>query len=169
MKREEKVYFVGAPGRIKIGYTVHPEKRLQSLQQIDMERLTSLAVIHGTRVTERQLHDLLRDYHIRGEWFKDCPEVRAVMARAIAGEFAPFAPVICSAAVQVPHKEHPTSFANRYVLPGCGQLADEVIKSLERGEDKYEVRAKADALLAVMEILLGEKCVPEYDSAQHAR
>lgn len=80
------VYFVGAPGRIKIGFTTKPEQRLIQLQAQDMERLTTIAIIDGSRKLERKLHLLASEYNFRREWFNDCPEVRAIMDKAIAGE-----------------------------------------------------------------------------------
>lgn len=77
------IYFVAAPGRIKIGHTAKPEERLQSLQQVDMETLTTLATIKGNRKTERQIHKRVEEHRLRGEWFKDCEAVRAVMQDVI--------------------------------------------------------------------------------------
>lgn len=74
-----KVYFVSAPGRIKIGYTMQPDQRLKHLRSMDMEQLEMIAVKDGTRRIEHALHALVADHRIRGEWFKDCPEVRLVI------------------------------------------------------------------------------------------
>ena len=82
-----KIYFVSAPGRIKIGYTRQPEQRLASLRAVDMEELTSLGVVPGTRVLEQELHRLAQPYRIRGEWFVDCEAVRSLVAEALAGKF----------------------------------------------------------------------------------
>lgn len=74
-----KIYFVSAPGRIKIGYTKKPEARLKQLRQADMEELTVIAITDGTMHIEHKLHDMVRPFCIRGEWFQDCQQVRAVM------------------------------------------------------------------------------------------
>jgi len=81
-----RVYFVSAPGRVKIGWTAQPEQRLKSLQALDMERLTTLAIVEGSRRLERKLQLLADPYHLRGEWFHDCAEVRELMAMAISGK-----------------------------------------------------------------------------------
>lgn len=80
------VYFVAAPGRIKIGFTTQPEGRLAGLQAADMEPLSMLAIISGTRRLERHLHILASKYRLRKEWFEDCPAVRAIVDRAISGD-----------------------------------------------------------------------------------
>lgn len=83
-----KIYFVSAPGRIKVGYTRNPERRLMQLRSSDMEPLESIGVIAGSRAIERKLHELLNEFRLRGEWFVDCQQVRAVIADAMAGNFA---------------------------------------------------------------------------------
>jgi hypothetical protein len=71
-----KVYFVSAPGRIKIGFTLNPDSRLEKLRQVDMEHLTVVAIVDGTRRLERHLHRKLASYRVKGEWFLDCVAVR---------------------------------------------------------------------------------------------
>jgi hypothetical protein len=83
-----KVYFISAPGRIKVGHTRKPEERLAQLRAVDMEPLTTIAVIDGSRKLERAIHDRIRPYAIRGEWFRDCSEVREAINDAIAGLFS---------------------------------------------------------------------------------
>lgn len=75
-----KVYFVAAPGRIKIGFTISPESRLDKLRQVDMEELTMLGIVDGTRRLERHLHRKLAPFRLKGEWFLDCPDVRSAIA-----------------------------------------------------------------------------------------
>lgn len=83
-----KVYFVAAPGRIKIGYTRNPERRLAQLRAADMEKIEPIGVIPGTRAIEAKLHAMLQPYRLRGEWFFDCADVRAVVNEALAGEIS---------------------------------------------------------------------------------
>jgi len=82
-----RIYFVSAPGRIKIGYTRQPDKRLASLRAVDMEELTTLGVVPGTRDLEQALHSRVRAYQIRGEWFVDCQAVREAVNDALAGKY----------------------------------------------------------------------------------
>lgn len=81
-----KVYFLTAPGRIKIGHTARPERRLAQLKAADMEPLEVLAVVNGSRNDERRLHDMLEDHRLRGEWFTDNDQVRKVISGFISGE-----------------------------------------------------------------------------------
>lgn len=83
-----KVYFIAAPGRIKIGYTKYPERRLAQLQAIDLETLESLGAISGSRKLESRLHSLAAAHRLRGEWFSDCADVRELVASALRGDFA---------------------------------------------------------------------------------
>lgn len=82
-----KVYFISAPGRIKIGFTLQPEKRFNQLKCCDMESLTVIAVRSGSRLVERALHEAAKSFRLRGEWFADCPEVRSIMDEFVAGKF----------------------------------------------------------------------------------
>jgi hypothetical protein len=81
-----KVYFVAAPGRIKIGFTTQPEVRLAHLQAIDMERLEVIGTADGSRSDESALHDRLEQHRLRGEWFADNEEVRAVASLFLSGK-----------------------------------------------------------------------------------
>lgn len=82
--KQGKVYFVSAPGRIKIGYTVNPDDRLEKLRQADMEPLSVIAVIDGTRRLERHLHEKLSPFRLKGEWFLDCAAVRDAMNECLS-------------------------------------------------------------------------------------
>ncbi len=86
-----KVYFIAAPGRIKIGFTRRPEHRLARLQQADMEQLEVLGIVNGSRFDEACLHGIVKEHRLRGEWFSDNEDVRAVVAGFISGDikFAP--------------------------------------------------------------------------------
>lgn len=149
-----KVYFVGAPGRIKIGYTRQPEKRLAQLQSVDMETLASIAVIPGTRELERRLHSMAAPHHLRGEWFSDCADVRDLIQRAVAGEF----PIDDEA-----HEESAAHAADvievaaevlRSATAEARSLLDEVGRRVKRGEDVSDLVRSA--------CFLGEHIVAPY-------
>lgn len=66
------IYFVqaGAYGPIKIGWSAsHPTVRLATLQSANHEELRLLSYRAGTQRDERDLHRLLANCRIRGEWF----------------------------------------------------------------------------------------------------
>jgi hypothetical protein len=86
MSRSGKVYFVGAPGRIKIGFTTKPEERLIGLQSQDLEKLHAIAIVDGSRALERHLHTVCAQHRKYKEWFEDNEFVRDVIAKTVAGE-----------------------------------------------------------------------------------
>ncbi len=83
----ESVYFLAGPDRIKVGYSSDMKRRVSQLRAVDMDELRVIGTISGSRALERVILRRLRPYRLRGEWYRDCDEVRAVMAAALAGEF----------------------------------------------------------------------------------
>jgi hypothetical protein len=61
---EEFVYFARFNNRIKIGRSNDPERRAKELNA-DL-----IGFVSGGRGLERHLHDELREYRERGEWFR---------------------------------------------------------------------------------------------------
>lgn len=82
------VYFaqpVGG-GPIKIGKTrKHPEQRLSSLQVGSPVPLELLGWLSCEWWLEQALHRALEQHLVQGEWFKDAPEVRLLVAMAKDG------------------------------------------------------------------------------------
>jgi hypothetical protein len=75
-RRGATVYVVEALGleRIKIGTARDVVKRLQTLQCASPVELVVIGQISGGHFTEKWLHYRLKQYSIRGEWFRlDCP------------------------------------------------------------------------------------------------
>lgn len=69
------VYFIGigepAIARVKVGYTKrNPFARLDGLQTGSAFEMKMLGFVFGTRIRERELHDVLRFDRLRGEWFE---------------------------------------------------------------------------------------------------
>lgn len=132
-----KIYFVCAPGRIKIGYTKKPELRLAQLRAVDMEELTTLSVMDGTMYIEHKLHDMARQFSIRGEWFRDCPEVRQIIDDFVTGKivFNKFGEELVDEAL--PKETDP--FDRRFSALDAAvkeslAIADEIGKRIDRGE-----------------------------------
>ncbi len=91
-----RVYFIqaGENGPVKIGRARDPEARRRALQVSNHECLTLLAVSPGleepqAEAAERPLHVELIAFHVRGEWFRDCVELREALA--LCGEAAVWA------------------------------------------------------------------------------
>lgn len=74
----ERVYFIGTalkPGEmVKIGYSLNPQARLNTLQTGHHTRLRILATTPGGRDLELKYHNRWRTRRKRGEWFQlgDC-------------------------------------------------------------------------------------------------
>jgi hypothetical protein len=73
------VYLVYSPDlrRLKIGWTTNPDQRLMQLQGQSPARLVLLKAIQATEPVERKLLHAFRSKRLHGEWFEDCPEIRA--------------------------------------------------------------------------------------------
>lgn len=72
------VYFAAQGGRIKIGTTTQdPRNRLAQLNCSLPERLELIGCIVGDWRREHELHRAFRAFNLRGEWFRDCEELRA--------------------------------------------------------------------------------------------
>lgn len=74
-----KVYLIAAKevSRVKIGYSEQPKMRLNSLRTFSPVKLKMLAVMPGTMFDEYRLHKKYESKRFHGEWFEDCPEIRA--------------------------------------------------------------------------------------------
>lgn len=82
---EMTVYFIEAVngGFIKIGVSRRGrsgELRLRDLQVGCPFTLRLLSQVEGGRSLEARLHQQFRKYHVRGEWFRDVPEIRKYAA-----------------------------------------------------------------------------------------
>jgi hypothetical protein len=76
LEGEMSIYFARSEDHIKIGFSVSTEDRLASLATSNPNKLELLAVVPGSMAFERAIHSWLFAYHVRGEWFRDCPQVR---------------------------------------------------------------------------------------------
>lgn len=88
MGRTGVIYFIraGAQGPVKIGYTANDVRgRFNIIQVAHYETLHLLGCMPGDPETEVALHERFSSYRIRGEWFRPCPELLALIA-AKAGE-----------------------------------------------------------------------------------
>jgi hypothetical protein len=75
------VYLIGAPGSLKIGFTVNVRSRFDGLRTSSPLDLSVLALLEGSRQLERELHRRFAVHRLRGEWFLDVPEIRDFFAR----------------------------------------------------------------------------------------
>jgi hypothetical protein len=90
--RENRLYFIAAPGRIKIGITVDVKRRLSEIGKHLAEEIELLGHVAGSYGFEKHLHSLLAEHAIGREWFKDCDDVRNVMTQVLSGDVVGFVP-----------------------------------------------------------------------------
>lgn len=78
------VYFIqaGVGGRIKIGYSPMPYRRIDYIRSLCGPNLIVLAVIEGSAGVEHNLHRFLSAHRAHHEWFEPAPEVLEVVRRA---------------------------------------------------------------------------------------
>lgn len=69
--KNDDLYFMQEKitGRIKIGRSVDPERRLKSLQTGNGNQIRIIAVFKGEGYRESYLHDELARWRGKGEWF----------------------------------------------------------------------------------------------------
>lgn len=78
------IYFIRAGDMVKIGFTrSDPRRRVAALQTGNAEHLRLLTYIAGHSKMETELHDLLRDHRVRGEWFRWTAEVQHVLGNCL--------------------------------------------------------------------------------------
>ena len=65
------IYFIqaGDNGAVKIGFAKDVKKRFRELQTGNHETLKLLKEIAGEEELEQEIHSLVKNYHVRGEWY----------------------------------------------------------------------------------------------------
>ena len=72
---------------IKIGFSMDPKVRIQSMRTSSPYRFIVLATIEGTRRTERRMLQAFKAQRLRGEWFSRSPALMEAIERAKAGKY----------------------------------------------------------------------------------
>lgn len=76
------VYFARAGDWVKIGHTDDVATRISDLQTACPLTIRVLAIAPGGRAQEREFHRRLRAHRERGEWYRLCPELIAIIWNA---------------------------------------------------------------------------------------
>lgn len=79
------VYFLENGGFIKIGFAKDVAARMRSLSTSMPKAGNLIAAIPGSKKFEHALHVAASSHRERGEWFKDCDEVRRIIDAVISG------------------------------------------------------------------------------------
>ncbi len=79
------IYFAEADNRIKIGTTrIDVHRRLKAISSSLHRPLKLIAQIEGGLELERSIQEQLKRFRLRGEWFKDCEEIRRDISNIVA-------------------------------------------------------------------------------------
>jgi DNA-directed RNA polymerase subunit F len=74
---ETTIYFISDGEFVKIGRATNVATRLSDLQVASPRNLTVLAIVDAPPHSERELHRLFEDWHVRGEWFRLSDQIRS--------------------------------------------------------------------------------------------
>jgi Meiotically up-regulated gene 113 len=77
------VYFVSAGPAIKVGFSRRPSDRIDALKTGSQFMFSTIGIAVGAPSLEREIHRKLRAFRCDGhgrEWFRDVPEVRAIIS-----------------------------------------------------------------------------------------
>lgn len=77
------VYFIASkrPNVVKIGYSKNPWARVKDLQTATAEKLSVVATIKTTEVSEVSVHDIFEDERRSGEWFYYSERLQLVISK----------------------------------------------------------------------------------------
>ena len=83
------IYFAECGNQIKIGISSNLNARMADLRNEAGRPVSLIGTIAGDLRIERALLKKLRPYRIKGEWFKDCRDVRAAIQNCLNNFPAP--------------------------------------------------------------------------------
>ena len=71
------IYFIRGKesGNIKIGFSIHPDKRKANLQTAHYEELEFIGIMDGSLEDEANIKKKFSQFNIRGEWFYPSQEI----------------------------------------------------------------------------------------------
>ncbi len=115
---EVSVYFIRCLDSVKIGYSKHPNLRLQGLQTANPNKLEMIGYFAGTKYDEQEIHEDLKKYRQSGEWFNYCEDVQKYIQEKLESKkFKPMTPQ---------EKSARTRIINNYSLAEVSKVAKEI-------------------------------------------
>jgi hypothetical protein len=75
-KHNVYVYFIRSVDSVKVGYSKHPNLRLNALQTANPNRLEMIGYFSGNKYDEEVIHQDLHKHRQYGEWFNYCEDVQ---------------------------------------------------------------------------------------------
>lgn len=85
-QRLTQIYFVRCGDAVKIGHATNAKARAAAIQTGSAESVLLMAFFYAPAAVEKQLHAALAEHRIRGEWFRNCPEIEILAALAREGQ-----------------------------------------------------------------------------------
>ena len=70
------VYFIRSLDSVKVGYSKHPNIRLNALQTANPNKLEMIGCFSGNKYDEEIIHQDLQKHRQSGEWFSYCEDVQ---------------------------------------------------------------------------------------------
>lgn len=118
------VYFAKCERMIKIGFSKNLEERLQTLSVASSKPIRLIGTVPGSKKLEQFFHKELHEHRVRGEWFKDCPQVRSFITNP------PVMPTVLKKT-----RDHKANFARpTQIASPLSLYLDDVIDRYSRGE-----------------------------------
>ncbi len=84
MRHKRCVYFLLSGDAIKIGCTDSMPTRFKDISRQIGNSVECIGWVYGAFATERLIHKKLSEFSEGNEWFRDCAEVRALIAYLLA-------------------------------------------------------------------------------------
>ena len=73
--------------KIKVGYTSHnATDRKRSMETGNPHGIVVIGTVNGTLEHEEKIHKQLQEHCVRGEWFRDCEEVRNYIIAVLSNQ-----------------------------------------------------------------------------------
>ncbi len=86
---QSKVYFIQNlyNGNIKIGKSNNPKKRLKSLQTANSNKLSLVATISESYISENEVHKMFSHFRLTGEWFSYSEQIKDFIEKIRTASF----------------------------------------------------------------------------------
>jgi hypothetical protein len=80
---QQQIYFAQCGDKIKVGISRDVASRLAQLRTGAGGPIQLIAAVDGDLKIEKALHNKLRQFHLDGEWYRDCAETRAAIQNSL--------------------------------------------------------------------------------------
>lgn len=146
------VYFIRAEttGRVKIGWSNNPEKRLRGLQTGSAERLSLLRLTPGGVAEEAAFHKLFDHLWVDGEWFNYCDEMLTAQVEVTTENVIPISRK--DDAARDEFNERARRCVVRRMFPNSDVRVKQLAHALGKSEDTAERLVRGEAQLSAVDV-----------------